>query len=944
MAMAPVRRTRRVVVIGLVLLILFGSNFIANFYTDLLWFQEIGFSSVLWKSLGTQWVVGLVAGILVAFLIWINLAIAARVSPVYRTLRIEVAGPDDPIARYRETIAPYIKWLRVAVALFFGLLTGLVASTRWTTFLLYLNRVQFGESDPQFDKDVGFYVFELPFFNLIASEVWSALAAAVFVSVVAHFFYGSIRPQLGLRGVTAGALAHISVLLGLLAIVKAFQYWLGRYELNFSTRGVVDGASYTDVNAQLPALNLLAVISIVSALLFLANIRFRRLSLPLAAVGIWILTSFLAGGVWPWAVQRFSVEPQELPRERPYIARNIEATQQAFGLGQVETRPFAATDALEQSDLAANQTLLQNVRVWDPGILQQAYEQLQAIRPYYVFPDVDIDRYVVDGQPRQILLSPRELELDNLEERSQTWANLHLQYTHGFGLVASLANEATAAGQPSFIVQGVPGNVSEGADALAADQARIYYGEEFDSDQYSVVRSGQQEIDYPTDQGPQRSRYEGEGGVPVGGFMRKLAFAIRESDTNLILSSLIDEDSRIIFYRDIFDRVLRAAPFLNLDADPYIANVDGRLVWILDGYTATPWYPYSERFDAGAILGNATDGRLGGEVNYARNSVKIVVDAYDGTMKFYVIDEDDALIQAWRKAFPVLFADEEPSPNLQAHFRYPEDLFKLQSEVFTTYHINDPNDFYSKEDVWAIPTELSEIEVDTTVGQPIGGETSATDPTYLLIQLPQEPEAEFLLARPFTPRARNNMISFMVGRSDPGKYGELVILQFPRQKLVEGPSQIDNLINQDVEVSRTLTLLGQEGSEVSFGSLVILPIEESILYVRPLFVTADTLGIPELKRVLLVFGEEVVMADNFEEGLAELFGAQVPEDARPPQPERPGRGEEPAPTGELGQLIREAAALYERAQEALADGDFEEYGRLIEELGRLLAEAERLSG
>jgi uncharacterized membrane protein (UPF0182 family) len=942
MAMAPVRRSRRAVVIGLVLLVLFGSSFIANFYTDVLWFQEVGFTSVLWKSLGTQWAVGLVSGIVVALLIWINLAIASRVSPVYRTLRIEVSGIDDPVARYRESLAPYIRWLRLAVAVFFGLLTGFVASTRWTTFLLYLNRVQFGENDPQFGKDVGFYVFELPFFNFIASEVWSALAAALFVSVVAHFFYGSIRPQLGLRGVTAGALAHISVLLGLLALVKAVQYWLGRYELNFSARGVVDGASYTDVNAQLPALNLLVVISIVSALLFLANIRFRRLSLPLAAVGIWILTSFLAGGVWPWAVQRFSVEPQELPRERPYIQRNIQATQQAFGLAEVETRPFAATDALEQADLAANQTLLQNVRVWDPGILAQGYEQLQAIRPYYEFPDVDIDRYVVDGEPRQILLAARELSLENLEERSQTWANLHLQYTHGYGLVASLANAATAAGQPSFIVQGVPGDVSEGAEALAADQARLYYGETFDSDQYSVVRSGQKEIDYPTNERPQRSRYDGEGGVPVGGFLRKLAFAIRESDANLILSNLIDEDSRIIFYRDIFDRVLRAAPFLNLDADPYIANIDGRLVWILDGYTATNWYPYSQQVDAGVVLGSsATDGRLHGEINYLRNSVKIVVDAYDGTMKFYVIDEDDALIQAWRKAFPVLFAKEEPSPDLQAHFRYPEDLFKLQSEVFTTYHINDPNDFYSKEDVWAIPTELSEIQVDPTVGQTITGEPSVTDPTYLLIQLPQEPEEEFLLARPFTPRARNNMISFMVGRSDPGKYGELVILQFPRQKLVEGPNQIDNLINQDVEVSRTLTLLGQEGSDVAFGSLVILPIEESILYVRPLFVTAETLGIPELKRVLLVFGEQVVMADNFEEGLAELFGAGVPAEDGAEPPKRPGAGERPAPTGELGDLIREAAALYQRAQEALADGDFEEYGRLIEELGRVLQQANR---
>lgn len=933
------RRNRRAIVIGVVLLILLGSNFAAYFYTDLLWFREVGLTRVLWKSLATQWGVGVAVGVVVAALIWINVAIAARIAPAYRGARFEVVGVADPVERYREAAAPYLRLLRVGVSVLIGLLTGLVASTQWQTFLLYQNRSDFGRTDPQFHKDISFYVFELPLFDLISKQVWSMLFVMVVVAAIAHVLYGSVRLQQGLRGVAPGALAHVSVLLGLLALAKSFQYWLGRFQLNFSTRGVVDGASYTDVHAQLPALNVLMLISIVSAVLFMVNIALRRVSLPLAAVGIWILFSFLAGGVWPWWVQRFSVEPQELPRERPFIQRNIEATREAFNLDEVPTRPFQANLDLSAEDLKRNQPLLENVRVWDPGVLQQAYDQLQAIRPYYEFPDVDIDRYEVAGRERQVLLSARELSLEHLEERSQTWANEHLQYTHGYGIVASLANEASGAGQPSFLIEDVPGTVREGAESLYAEQARLYYGEAFDEYEYSVVNSQQQEIDYPTDAGPQRSQYEGKGGVPVGGLFRKIMFAVRESDPNLVLSNLITEQSKIIYYRNVRDRVLRAAPFLALDNDPYITINGGRLVWILDGYTSTQWYPYSQRFDAGAIVPSATSGTTRGEINYLRNSVKIAVDAYDGTMKFYVIDEGDPLIRAWRSAFPDLFTDEEVPDDLAAHFRYPEDLFKIQSEVFLTYHIEDPSDFYSREDVWSIPT-TGEVTSTDAFGQPLT--TESYPPTYLLIQLPQEPEAEFLLARPFTPRTKNNMIALMVGRSDPGHYGDMLILQFPRQKLIVGPIQVHNLINQDVEVSQTLTLLGQEGSEVTFGSLITLPIDDSILYVQPLFVTGESIGIPELKRVILVYGEQVIMGESFEDALADLFGAELSDDEGPPPEDEPEpRGDEPEVGQDLQQILDEAARLYEQAQGALADGDFEEYGRLIDELGRLLGQGKR---
>lgn len=926
------RRRRRGLVIVAIIVVLIALASTSRFYTDLLWFREVGLTSVLWKSLATQFGVGIAIGLLTAAFVWLNLALTARLAPTYRTPR---TGPVNELDRYRDAITPFLRWVRLGVAAFIALTAGASAGTAWRTFLLWQNRVSFGETDPQFGKDIGFYVFELPFLDQTLDWIWFAIAAALFFSVIGHFFHGSIQPVFGLRGVAPGAMAHLSVLLGLLALTKAAQYWLGQYQLNFSPRGVVTGASYTDVHAQLPALKLLAIISIISALLFLVNIRFRLLLLPMAAVGIWILTAFLAGGVWPWAVQRFSVDPQELIRERPFIARNLEATRAAFDLADVEEQEFPATTTLSADEVRANTTLLQNVRLWDPGVLQLAYQQLQALRPYYNFEDVDIDRYDVNGTTRQVLLSARELSLDDLPENSRTWSNEHLQFTHGFGLVASLANSRTSAGQPSFLVKDVPGTSVAGAESLDAEQPRLYFGEGFEPEEYSVVNSRQAELDFETQTEVERSSYDGEGGIPVGGLFRRLTFAIREGDPNLVLSSLITDRSRILIYRDVRDRVRRAAPFLSLDHDPYPAVIDGRVVWILDAYTSTRHYPYSERFDASAILDHPEEGVLAGAVNYIRNSVKVVVDAHDGTMDFYIVDPDDPLIQTWQKAFPDLFTAGEPSDALREHFRYPEDLFEMQSEVFLTYHMEDPDDFYSKTDTWGIPINPIADEGATFQRSPF------VVPTYLLVQLPGETEADFVLTRPFTPRARNNMIAFMVARSDPEDYGEMLTLEFPRSIQVPGPIQVDNAINQDVEISQTLTLLRQGGSNVDFGSLVILPIEESILYVQPLFVTAETVGIPELKRVVVALGEEVAMEETFEEALATLFGLAEPAPEEPSEPPPDGEPEEP---GDLRALIEQAADLYDRAQAALADGDFETYGRLIERLGRVLAEAERAAG
>jgi uncharacterized protein len=926
------RRRRRIVLVAIVVLILLFGTGSARFYTDVLWFNEVGFVSVLWTSLRAQFYLGLIVALIVAGLVYVNLVLAFRSRPMYAFARIENVTRIDPMERYRDQIMPYAKWIRLAVAIGIGFLAGLSASSGWRVFLLWINRTKFGTTDPQFGLDAGFYVFELPFFNFALSWLWFSLMVTLVVTAAAYYLLGAIRPEGGLEGVESGALAHISVLLGFLALVKAAQYWLGRYSLNFSERGVVTGASYTDVHAHLPALTLLAAISVLSAALFLVNIRVRRLSLPLAAVAIWIFFSIVAGGAWPFVVQRFSVEPQELQREERYIARNIRATREAFGLADVEVDEFAAVENLPADTVQSNETLLQNVRLWDPVVLQQVYSQLQAIRTYYQFQDVDIDRYEVGGEMRQVLLSARELAIDNLQD--PTWSNEHLQFTHGFGLVASLANSATPSGLPSFLVRDVPGTIAaEAQGSFDLEQPRLYYGEAFDSSEYSIVNTQQEEVDFPVGEGVQRSQYEGLGGVPTGNMLTRVAFALRESDPNFVLSSLITSESRILIYRNVRDRVQRAAPFLALDNDPYPAVADGRLVWIIDAYTSTPFYPYSQRQQLSDIVPADVPATLGGDANYIRNSVKVVIDAYDGTMNFYIVDEEDPLIQAWRNAFPALFTDEQPSDDLRAHFRFPEDLFSVQSQVYRNYHVTEPQNFYAKEDAWEVPEQTLD-EVIT------GAASGLVPPTYLLIQLPGESEQEFVLTRPYTPRSKRNMIALMAARSDPEHYGELVALRFPSQRPVDGPVLVDNRIKQDVEISQALTLLGQQGSRVGFGSLVILPIEDSILYVQPLFVTASGGGIPELKRVILVSGEQVVMGDNFEQALGALLGVDQAPIGGPPET---GGGPPGQDQAELREIVAEAGRVYQEAQEALAAGDFEHYGALIEELGTLLERAEQLS-
>ncbi len=927
------RRVRIAVAVGALIVLLVILYNLARFYTDVLWFREIGLTSVLWTSLRTQVLVGAAVGIGFGAIVWVNLYLAERLAPAYWAAALSVSR-HDPLDQVRAQLRPFVRWVRGALALLIALFAGAAASSTWRTYLLWANRVAFPNRDPQFHLNVGFFVFELPFYGDVLGWIWGALLLALVLSAVAHYFYGSFDPARGWRGVAPSALAHLSVLLGLVALTRAGQYWLGRYSLDLSSRGVVTGASYTDVHAELPALTLLAAISVLSAAMFLANIRVRRLSLPLAAIGIWIFISVVAGAVWPLFVQRFSVKPQELQRESRYIARNIQATRDAFGLDHVQDRSFPASTALTSNQVDANRAVLGNVRLWDPDILQRVYAQLQAIQLYYHFPDVDVDRYPIGGKERQVLLSTREIALQDLPSR--TWLNLHLRYTHGYGIVASLANSSTSAGEPAFLVKGVPPRVVPDAGSLDASQPRVYFGETFSPSQYSIVNSGQSELDYPSGNGTVNFHYSGPGGIPIGGLATRIAFALREGDPNLVLSSLIRPDSKILIYRNVRDRVHRAAPFLYLDGDPYPAVIDGRIDWIVDAYTATDLYPYSERIDAGrALSGPSQVARLHGRINYVRNSVKVVVDAYTGKMTFYTVPGvRDPLLEAWKKAFPALFTSRPPPAALQAHFRYPEDLFAVQSEVWSLYHMSKPAEFYSKRDQWAIPDNPQNL------GAAFAGLPPKVPPTYLLFRLPGEGRQEFVLARPYTPRTRNNMVAELVARNDPPHYGQLVTLRFG-DRFVQGPIQVDNLINQDVRVSRLKSLLNQQGSKVEFGSLVILPIARSLLYVQPMFVTARNVGIPELKKVILVLGQRVVMGDDFPQALGALFHGRGRPPAAPKAapPAKPAKGV----AARVAELLQRADRLYGQAQRALSRGDFATYGKRIQALGKVLAEARRLS-
>ncbi|TML60396.1 MAG: UPF0182 family protein [Actinobacteria bacterium] len=900
---------------------------IFGFYTDFLWFQEVGFSRVWRDVLAAKAALAVIFTGLFFVVMWANLAIADRIAPRFRP-----AGPEEELVeRYHDIVGSHTRLVRTIIALLFALIAGAGTSSQWNSWILFTHRVNFGTKDPVFHKDIGFYVFQLPFLNFVVSWAFASMVIVLIVTAVAHYLNGGIRVQVpAAQRVTPQVKAHLSVLLGVLALLKAAGYWLQRYQLNFSTRGFVDGAGYTAVHVQLPALVLLTVISFLAFGLFLYNIRLRGWALPIIAVALWAFTSVIVGGAVPAIVQKFSVQPNQSKKEAPYIRRNIDSTRVALGLDKVEVRSFDYNESLTQADLTENTETIRNVRLWDPLFLKDTYKQLQEIRQFYTFNDVDIDRYLVNGKPTQVVLSARELDSSGVPSKS--WENLHLNFTHGYGAVLSPANAVTSDGLPDFLEKDLP---PVGQPALKEPQASLYYGEGLSG--YAIVKTKRPETLYQKADGTTiQTSYQGEGGVRMSSLLRRIALAFRFGDINPLISGFVTSQSRAMYIRDIRDRVRKAAPFLHYDSDPYPVVLEGRIFWVQDAYTTSSHYPYGQRAPTDRLPG---DSGLRSSFNYVRNSVKVLTDSYNGTMTFYVIDQKDPIVRAYEKAFPQLFTPGSSMPgDLRAHLRYPEDLFRVQTNAFGSYHIRTASEFYGKTDAWDIARnpgsgQVTAAETTTPAGPGLAvPAVQRMDPYYLLMRLPNEQTESFLILQPFTPANKDLLSAFMIAKSDPADYGKLEAFVMPRTKSVNGPTQVDARIQQEPSISKLITLLNTSGSKVEQGNLLVIPIKQSLLYIRPLYVVAENTQLPELKKVIVVYANKAVMEDTLRQALADIFGQAPPTlEQAPGAPTTitPTAPSAPTVAPDVQQLLDQALADYAKADADLRNGDLAAYQRDI---------------
>ena len=890
---------------------------VATFFTNYLWFDSVDLNSVWIKILLTKSVLVAATSLLAFAFIFINLRLAVRATPVMDIF--ESFESQDPLSRFREFFNERFLKYRFWGALGLSLFLGAGASQLWEQVLLFLNQKSFGVVDPVFQYDVSSFVFGLPLYRLFVSWGFQLVIFTSFIIVLFFIATGALQLRPGrLPEVSSGAKAHLSVLLAFIAVLKAFAYRLDSMELLYSPRGKVFGASYTDVVAHLPALNLLILISLFGAVLLLVNIKRRGWLLPATAISLWLAVSIIVGGVVPAAIQRFRVVPDELNKELPYVENHINYTRLAYGLDSIEEKSFEASPNLTDIDIADNVQTVDNIRLWDPTVLAETYSQLQEIRAYYALDEVDVDRYKINGELTQVMVSARELDQTNLP--AVGWVNERLQYTHGYGVVFSPANNVASQGQPDFYVKGVPATTT--VNELEVEQPRIYFGESAESVEYVVVNSLQDEVDYPLStegQSVAYTNYSGDGGVGIGSFFRRLGFALRYSELNLLISNQLSDDSKLIMERNVVSRVKKAAPFLYTDNDPYLALIEGNLFWIIDMYTVSDKYPYAQPADTRRI--NENSG-LPINFNYLRNSVKAVVNAYDGTMNFYVVDETDPLITSYVDIFPNLFTpNSSMSSELLDHIRYPEDLFTIQSDMYRDYHMTDPRVFYADEDPWVIPSDSSTTpRVATLRGEFTEIGFKPMLPYYLLMSLPGESDLSYLIFQPFNPENRPNMQSFLVADADPENYGQLIDFRLPKGEFVDGPSQVATRINQDPDISQIFTLLDQQGSSVIKGNLFVVPINQSILYYQPIYLQGEQNPLPEFKFVVVVFQDRIIMEESLSEALASVFGGDFAteniEDTE----------------GESAlELLEKANNAFEKAQLELQNGNLGLYQNLVEQ-------------
>jgi len=927
------RKSPLTLTIGILVVIGVLFTALSGFYADWLWFKSVDFTSTWSTILGTKIFLFVVTGLLTASVVLANVWIAYKRRPLYVPLNVEA----DNLERYRSQVEPIRRGLFIGGFLALFYFAGTSGSTLWSSWLLFKNSTDFGVKDPQFNMDISFFAFRLPFWQTLIGWGISTLVLAAIASLVVHYLYGGIRLQVQQDRTTVAARVQLSVLLGLIVLLKAVAYWFDRFALALKESKIITGLTFTDVNAVLPAKAILAGIALVCALLFFANIVRKSWVLPAAGTALLVISSVLIAGLYPAAIQNFQVKPSESSKEAPFIQRNIESTRAAYGLEDVTVTDYQATLAASSGQLANDAATIANIRLMDPNVLSPTFRQLQQIRPYYSFPEsLDVDRYTVNGVKRDVVVAVRELNIEG--NPSRNWINDHLVYTHGFGFVAAYGNERDADGKPAFTVGDLPPT-----GTLGKFEPRVYFGENVPD--YSIIGGVKTdepvEFDYPDDasaNGQKNYTYTGTGGVPVGSFLNKVVFALKYQEQRILLSNLINKDSKILFERNPRDRVAKVAPWLTLDGDPYPALVNGKILWIVDGYTTSAGYPYSRQTSlsnatADALTTNSTSiaAQRNKTVNYIRNSVKATVDAYNGTVTLYEWDQKDPVLKTWSKAFPgAITPKSEISKDLLDHIRYPEDLFRVQRDILSSYHVKTASAFYGGQDFWRVPRDPSTF----------GANASAQPPYYLTLQLPGAKTPSFSLTTPFVPRGgRENLSAFAVVNSDPGPdYGKISVLQLPRNTNIAGPSQVASNFEAKPEVANSLSLLRRGGSDVVLGNLLTLPVGGGLLYVQPVYVraTANASAYPLLQKVLVSFGDQIGFDDTLKGALDQVFGGNSGTSA--------GGTTTTGSTGtttnsSVANALASAKKAYADGLAALARGDFAEYDKAQKRLKSALDSA-----
>ncbi len=906
----------RIILVGvaaLIIVTLIVLGVADTFVIDFLWFGSLGYREVFDRIVGAQ--VAIFAAVWFVAFLAIAASGFAAIGPARERERLRVVRRPDEMTEVNlpELIRAFsdrIPW-RVMVLLGAAVLAIFPANgeaSGWDVYLKALYGVPFHISDHSFGQDVGFYVFTLPLLETLRDLFLVVLFLAAAVGVGIHWMRGSLDFRESPPRISPSAAAQISALLGLFFLQRAYSYWLSRYGLLYHTNGVVYGIRYVDHVLWQPGLWVLVALSIVAAMLCFTNIARHGVRLPVIAFVMVFGPSLLMSFIEP-VIERLWVKPDELRIEKPYISTNIEMTRTAYKLNNVDVKPFAGKGTLTRASIQTDAPTLGNIRLWDPRPLIDTYKQLQEIRLYYDFIDVDIDRYKIGGRYTQVMLSPRELNVGLLPENAQTWVNQHLKFTHGSGLVMSPVNEKDSEGLPVFFIKNIPAESSVG---FKVENPAIYFGEE--PDNYAVVDSATPEFDYPKGADNVFSFYKGAGGIPISGLWRRALFSYFFKDINLLVTENIVNHSKIMIRRNILTRLSYLAPFLRLDSDPYTVLIDGRLMWIVDAYTTSDRYPYSQDIDG---------------LNYIRNSVKAVIDTYDGSTTLYVADAEDPVIQTWQKIFPAMFKPMSAmSHELRDHIRYPEYFFQVQAGIYRTYHMTDPQVFYNREDQWDVAKEN------------YAGMTGPMQPYYIIMRLPGEPHEEYMLMLPMVPKGRDNMIAWMAARCDGSDYGHLFEYAFSKDSLFYGPYQIQARINQSPEISRQLSLWNQMGSKVILGNLIVIPVQDSLLYVEPLYIRAENGQFPELQRVIASYGDQVVMGETLPATLASLFTGR--ETAAPPIAAEV-KSQAPTPGGPAppAQAFSSSAAAnhYNRALKALSAGNWTEFGTEMQQLGQDLGQS-----